>query len=85
MKKENYNFSVFECLTESGHIPAGGQFTTYWRFTPLEIKDYECSVALITKSGPTAYILFKGRGYNPTGSDDFEAPDLNMYVIITFF
>ncbi len=74
MQKENYDFHVFECLTETGHIPAGGQFTTYWRFIPLEVKVYECRVALHVKSGPTTTITFHGRGFHPSviTPDDIE-------------
>jgi hypothetical protein len=80
MRSENYNFNVFECLTESGNIPAGGQFTTYWRFTPLEVKVYECRVVLHTKSGPSTSIVFRGRGFHPNGNEDLEPQELEEYV-----
>jgi hypothetical protein len=70
IREENYGFSIFECGTASGIVPAKGSVTIPWRFHPLEAKEYKISVPIRLEGlSDVSVITMKARGYQPEFND----------------
>lgn len=81
MQQENYDFPVIECITESGIIPPKEQFTTQWRFTPLEDKEYICKVPITVQGGSTTTLTIQGQGYHPHHAPNVATLDADEEIL----
>ncbi|XP_030310179.1 cilia- and flagella-associated protein 65 [Calypte anna] len=65
IQEENFQHSVFVCLTPRGEIPAGKTGLIEWVFSPLEARTYSADVPIYILEGESALITFQGAGYDP--------------------
>ncbi|NWX21409.1 CFA65 protein, partial [Aegotheles bennettii] len=65
IQEENFQHSVFVCLTPRGEIPPGTVGHLEWIFSPLEARTYLVDVPIYVLGGESALITLQGVGYDP--------------------